>query len=98
MVAFKAKYLDLPTPEGRMKLEKFQAITDRLSKRCSAWNERCLSAGGKEVLIKSVDQAILVYLMSVFIFKPSIHRALERCIRKFWWGELLGNRKTHWLA
>jgi hypothetical protein len=29
-VAFEAKYLGLPTPDGRMKAERFQAITDRL--------------------------------------------------------------------
>lgn len=34
IAAFEAKYLGLPTAEGRMKAEKFQAITDRLVKRC----------------------------------------------------------------
>jgi hypothetical protein len=38
-VTFEAKYLGLPTPEGRMKAERFQAITERLSMRCNAWDE-----------------------------------------------------------
>lgn len=66
-VTFEAKYLGLPTPEGRMKAEKFQAITKRLMKRCSAWDEWNLSSTGKDTLIKSVAQAIPVYVMSIFI-------------------------------
>jgi hypothetical protein len=50
-VTFEAKYLGLPTPGGRLKADRFQSIVDRLTKRCSAWDERCLSAGGKDVLI-----------------------------------------------
>jgi hypothetical protein len=97
-VKTQAKYLGLPTPEGRMKAEKFQAITERLIKRCSAWDERNLSSAGKEVLIKSVAQAIPVYVMSIFILLGTVHEALMRCIRRFWWGETAAKRKTHWIA
>jgi ribonuclease HI len=97
-VTFEAKYLGLPTPEGRMKADCFQAITERLSKRCNGWDERCLSAGGKDVLIKSVAQAIPVYVMSVFLLPGPLHEGLTRVIRKFWWGETRGKRKTHWIA
>jgi hypothetical protein len=31
-VSFEAKYMGLPTPEGRMKVERFQALTERLTK------------------------------------------------------------------
>jgi hypothetical protein len=33
-----------------------------------AWKEKYLSAAGKEVLIKSVAQALTVYIMSVLSF------------------------------
>ncbi|CAO2152815.1 unnamed protein product [Urochloa humidicola] len=97
-VTFEAKYMGLPTPEGRQKADRFQAITERLIKRCNAWDEKCLSSAGKETLIKSVAQAIPVYIMGVFLLPASLHGALERQIRKFWWGELGGKRKTHWIA
>jgi hypothetical protein len=97
-VTFEAKYLGLPTPEGRMKAEKFQAITERLMKRCSAWDEKNLSSAGKDTLIKSVAQAIPVYVMSIFILPGKVHEALTRCIRRFWWGEVPGKRRTHWVA
>lgn len=78
--------------------DRFQAISDRMVKRCNAWDERFLSAAGKEVLIKSVAQAIPVYVMSVFLLPNSVHNNLEKSIRRFWWGELGGVRKTHWIA
>jgi hypothetical protein len=64
-------------------------------KRCSAWNERFLSSAGKEVLIKSVAQSIPVYVMSVFLLPGPVIAQLAKYIRRFWWGELGGQRKTH---
>jgi hypothetical protein len=83
-VAFQAKYLGLPTLEGRMKDDRFQAVTEKLSTRCNAWDERCLSAGGKDTLIKLVAQAIPVYVMSVFLLPGPLHEALSRIICKYW--------------
>jgi len=51
---FEPKYLGLPTPEGRMKSERFQPIQERLGKHIAMWTEKFLSTGGKEILIKSV--------------------------------------------
>jgi hypothetical protein len=65
-ITFEAKYLGLPTSEGRLNVNKFQAISERMTKRCNAWEERYLSIGGKYILIKSVAQSLPVYTMSVF--------------------------------
>jgi len=65
-ITFEAKYLGLPTPEGRLNVNKFQAISERMTKSCNAWEERYLSIGGKYILIKSVAQSLPVYTMSVF--------------------------------
>ncbi|CAO2192714.1 unnamed protein product [Urochloa humidicola] len=97
-VSFEAKYLGLPTPEGRMKADRFQAITERLMQRCNAWEEKFLSSAAKEVLIKSVAQAIPVYVMGVFKLSGQLHESLTRCIRRFWWGEKEGRRRTHWIS
>lgn len=82
-IAYEAKYLGLPTPEGRMKAQRFQPLKERLSKRCADWCEKFLSAGGKEVLIKSVAQAIPTYIMSVFHLPASICDELMRCVRNY---------------
>ena len=57
-VQFEAKYLGLPTPDGRQKKERFQPLKERFAKRMNAWTEKQLSSAGKEVQIKSVAQAI----------------------------------------
>ena len=61
-ISFEPKYLGLPTPDERMKSERFQAIQERLSKRLSAYIEKELSMGGKEIMIKAVGQAFLYIL------------------------------------
>ena len=69
---------------------RFQNLTDRVRNRCNAWDERCLSAGGKDVLIKAVAQAIPVY-MSGFKLPASIHESLEGSIQIFFWLSTGGN-------
>jgi hypothetical protein len=64
-VASEDKYLGLPMPHGRMNGEKFKT-TERLVKRLSTYAERYMSSGAKEILIKSVAQAIPSYVMGGF--------------------------------
>jgi hypothetical protein len=97
-IEFEAKYLGLPTPDGRQKKERFQPVKEKLAKRITSWSEKYLSSGAKEVLIKSIAQAIPTYMMSVFQLSASLCEDLERTIRKYWWGEDGDQRRTHWLA
>jgi hypothetical protein len=54
-VTIEEKYLGLPTPDGRMKKERFKSTKERLAKKCSSWAERYMSGvgGGSQ---GSVDQ------------------------------------------
>ena len=97
-VQFEAKYLGLPTPDGRLKNKRFQPLRERFAKRMADWTEKILSSAGKEVQIKSVAQAIPTYIMSVFQLTAGMCEELERGIRNFWWGAQKGQRKTHWIA
>jgi hypothetical protein len=49
-----------------MKKGVFQPLEERFQERMCAWKEKELSAAGKEILIKSVAQALPNYVMSVF--------------------------------
>jgi hypothetical protein len=53
-VTIEEKYLGLPTPDGRMKKERFKSTKERLAKKCSSWAERYMSGGGGSQ--GSVDQ------------------------------------------
>lgn len=55
-----------------------------------------LSSGGTEIFIKSVLQAIPVYVMVIFRLPDSVCEDLNRLTRNFWWGATNGERKIHW--
>lgn len=57
--------------------------------------EKLLSSAGKDVLIKSNVQAILVYSMAFFRLPRAICEHVNYIIRKFWWGSKKGERKAH---
>jgi hypothetical protein len=57
-----------------------------------------MSAGAKEVLIKSVAQAIPTYVMGFFKLPTRLCDELTQMIRYFWWGNEGRQRKVHWLA
>lgn len=67
---FESKYLGLPTPEGRIKEGKFQPNMERFTKRCSDWSDKFMSFAAKEVHVKAVIQALLVYQMGGFQDDP----------------------------
>jgi hypothetical protein len=94
---FEAKYLDLPTPHGRMKRDKFQPLEERFMKRMVGWKERDLSSAAKEILIKSVAQALPTYMMSVFKLPLTMCEELMKQTKLFWWGSNQGKRKTQWI-
>jgi hypothetical protein len=48
------KYLGMPSDVGRSINGAFKYLKDRIWKRIHGWIEQCLSAGGKDVLIKLV--------------------------------------------
>ncbi|XP_037492746.1 uncharacterized protein LOC105643399 [Jatropha curcas] len=52
------RYLGLPSLIGRDRRHIFSFLKDRVRKLVSGWNQKLLSKGGKEVLIKAVAQAI----------------------------------------
>ena len=77
--ALNDKYLGLPENVGVDKTDSFRFLIERIVKKISGWKEKLLSAGGKEILLKAVIQAIPTYAMSVFkIPKKIIKESLTR--------------------
>ena len=56
-----------------------------------------LSQAGREVLLKSVIQAIPTYTMGCFKFPIGLYHEIEALIKKFWWGQRGDCRKIHWV-
>ena len=92
------KYLGLPSIIGKSRVEIFAEVKERVEKKLSGWKEKMLSVGGREVLIKTVAQAIPTYLMSCFQIPKSICDDIEGMMRKFWWGQRGCESKVAWVS
>lgn len=71
-------YLGMPAVVGRSKKEVFSFLKDQVWDRIKRWNGRNLSMAGREVLIKSVLQAIPTCVMSCFLLPSSILQDIEK--------------------
>jgi ribonuclease HI len=96
--ALTERYLGMPTDVGHSKNGTFKYLKDRIWSRIKGWLEKILSAGGKEVLIKSVAQALPVYSMACFRLPRGLCEHINSLIRGFWWGSREGKRKPHWVS
>ncbi|XP_021751095.1 uncharacterized protein LOC110716771 [Chenopodium quinoa] len=92
------KYLGLSTYIGSSKKFFFQSIQDRVWKKLKGWKENYLSQAGREILIKSVAQAIPTYAMQCFSIPVSILNVVEKMCRSFFWGQKGEERKMSWVA
>jgi hypothetical protein len=93
------KYLGLPSIIGRNRTTVFAFIKNRVWKKINSWSSKCLSKAGREVMIKSVLQAIPSYVMSIFLLPATIISSIEKMMNSFWWGSGGPNsRGIHWIS
>ncbi|XP_028117729.1 uncharacterized protein LOC114315309 [Camellia sinensis] len=88
----------MPSVVGRSKKAVFGYIKDKVWQRLNGWKEKCLSAAGREILIKAVVQAIPTYIMSCFELPDGLCREISGMIARFWWGQREERRKIHWCS
>ncbi|KAJ9163052.1 hypothetical protein P3X46_022767 [Hevea brasiliensis] len=101
-------YLGLPTIVGRNKKEVFQFVKDKVWHRLHSWSCRTLFRVGKEILLKTVLQALPNYVMNLFLLPKTLCEELQRinhelCIHWLGWDRLcyhkslggLGFKKLH---
>ncbi|XP_065628492.1 uncharacterized protein LOC136067104 [Quercus suber] len=91
------EYLGLPALVGRNKRASFDRLKQKVWKRLQGWEGKLLSQVGREVLIKSMIQAIPTFTMSCFKLPTTLCHEIETLIRKFWWGQRGERRKVHWV-
>lgn len=88
----------MPSQIGRNKGAAFKRIKDQVEKTLQGWKENLFSLGGKEVLIKSVAQAIPTYTMSCFRLPNYIRSEIDMLCTRFWWGTSGDKNKNHWMS
>ncbi|XP_071922616.1 uncharacterized mitochondrial protein AtMg00310-like [Coffea arabica] len=96
--ASSGRYLGLPMAIGRSKNQVFGYIKISIINKLKGWKNKMLSSAGKEVLIKSVIQAMPNYAMACFKLPKGLCKEICKCIANFWWGREEQDRKVHWLS
>jgi hypothetical protein len=76
--------------------EAFEYMLARVRGLVGAWSGREASCAGREVLLKSVAQAVLTYPMSCFLIPKDTCRKMKSMISNYWWGSLADSRHIHW--
>ncbi|KAH9685373.1 reverse transcriptase domain-containing protein [Citrus sinensis] len=90
------KYLGLPPMLGRNKMSFFKQVKLKVTSKISSWHHKLFSAGGKEILIKAVAQAVPAYAMSVFKLPKGLCVDIQKEIARFWWGTKKDKHGIHW--
>ena len=78
---------------GQSRGKIFKAITERISSKLKGWKERLLSAAGREIMIKSVVQAIPTYTMGLFTDPDYLPADIQTMVSKFGWVKLVSAEK-----
>ena len=80
------KSLGLPPIIGRGKKQAFNDIKSKVQSKLEGWKGKLLSQADREILIKSVAQAIPVYAMNCFLLPLGLCDDINSMMGKFWWG------------
>lgn len=89
-------YLGLPSMIGRNKTAVFGYLKEKMRNKVQGWRNKCISGGGREVLIKTGLQSIPTYTMSVFLLLQHVCTEIESVCSNFWWKSGSQNRGIHW--
>lgn len=93
----RSKYLGFPNMLCRNKTALLGYLKERVKNRVRQWDGRYISKSGKEILIKTISQALPSFGMSVFLLPLEITRDIERTFSKYWWSSKSGqDSEIHW--
>lgn len=79
------KYLGVPLVTGKLKKEEWLPLLEKMLKRVNHWTSLTLTYAGRLQLIKSVLSSIQNYWASHFILPSSIHKIIDRTLKRFLW-------------
>lgn len=79
----KGKYLGLPLMIGRSKNEVFCFIIEAVKKKVTNWKNKFLSKAGKELLVKSVINALMIYALSYYKLLDNICKEITNISSNF---------------
>ena len=91
-------YLGIPSFWEKSKCAAMGFIKERIEQKLQGWKSYLLSQRGREVLIKTVASAILIYTMQCSKIPKKIYEEINAKMAKFWWGQKHEESKIHWIS
>lgn len=93
------KYLGLPSVIGRDKKKVFHYILEKIGNRVGSWSKRFVTKARRQILLKTMAQAMPTYTMSIYLLPMTFCEDIEKLFNRFWWkGKNERGRGIHWLA
>lgn len=88
-------YLGLLLFFSRSRRSDFQNIVDNIQTKVLNWNNQYLSQIGKEIMLKSVAQALPTYSISCFHLPKSLIHEINMVMVFYWWEDKGSKKKIH---
>ena len=95
--AIQQMYLGLPMASRKSKVNTFKELQEKITKRVMGWKEKLISKAGREILIKTVAQAIPTYSICLFKLPKAICDKINSLLANYWWGQTKDERKINWI-
>ncbi|CAL2239107.1 unnamed protein product [Prunus armeniaca] len=92
VVACHERYLGLPTVVGRNRHSLFLTVQERVKRKVQGWKEIFLSNASKEILIKSMAQAVPTYSMSCFRMPKSVSKSFIPYLQSIGGERVIGGK------
>jgi len=86
-------YLGAPLTASAIKQPAWRVLLEKLDSKLNLWTHRSLNLASRVVLIKSILQAMPLYLFSILAAPKWVLKKLRNIQRDFLWGSSATNRK-----
>ncbi|KAL9664842.1 hypothetical protein QQ045_020251 [Rhodiola kirilowii] len=88
-------YLGAPLFRGRVRIDMFTDLVDKVTARIGGWMKLFLSMGGRVTLVNSILSAIGVHCMLVLPIPLTVLNRLSSLMANFIWDSG-GSKRRHW--
>lgn len=93
---FPISYLGAPIICVKVTFDMFDLVLAMIKKKITIWKGRLLYVGGKHSLIEIVMSSTLH--VNIYSPKKVIEVCLHHLFAKFFWSEIDGFAKVHWIS
>lgn len=91
-------YLGVPVLHSRVTRRTYSYLVEKVKRKLANWKIDSLSFAARATLVQTVTSTIPFYVMQRVKIAEATLKEIDRCNRRFLWGEKDGERKVHYVA